>query len=205
MTISCTGAIKTLTKTVKPSSLRIIGGIWRGSKVSFAELAQVRPSPSRVRETLFNWLQGGITGKSCLDLFSGSGILSFEALSRGAGQVVLVDQDPTVCNQQRNSFKQLKVTDDLFSIYCSTAEQYLGQRASQAFDLIFMDPPFRDGNYQQLTQTIIDNQWLKRGGLIYIESGISLGQNKRFSELTILKQKQAGKVHFALLGRDNER
>jgi 16S rRNA G966 N2-methylase RsmD len=68
-----------------------------------------------------------------------------------------------------------------------------------------MDPPFRDGNYQQLTQTIIDNQWLKRGGLIYIESGNSLEWNKRFSELTVLKQKQAGNVHFALLSMSNER
>jgi 16S rRNA (guanine966-N2)-methyltransferase len=192
-----------LTKTVSSSSLRIIGGIWRGSKVSFAELPQVRPSPSRVRETLFNWLQGEIAGKSCLELFSGSGILSFEALSRGAGQVVLVDQEAEVCRQQRNSFQQLNVSPDLFSIYCSSAEKYLEAPSSHPFDVIFMDPPFLMADYQPLVKTIIDNQWLQRDGLIYIESGIKLGQDKKFADLPIIKQKQAGQVHSTLMRNEH--
>jgi len=201
--ISRIEAIKTLTKTVSSSSLRIIGGIWRGSKVSFAEMPQVRPSPSRVRETLFNWLQGEIAGKSCLELFSGSGILSFEALSRGAGRVVLVDHEAAVCRQQHNSFKQLNVSPDLFSIYCSSAETYLEALPPKPFDLIFIDPPFSKADYAQLLKTIMGNHWLQRDGLIYIESGISLGKEKAFGGLRIIKQKQTGQVHSVLLRNEH--
>lgn len=148
-------------------------------------------------------MQGEIAGKSCLELFSGSGILSFEALSRGAGQVVLVDQEAEVCRQQRNSFQQLNVSPDLFSIYCSSAEKYLEAPSSHPFDVIFMDPPFLMADYQPLVKTIIDNQWLQRDGLIYIESGIKLGQDKKFADLPIIKQKQAGQVHSTLMRNEH--
>ena len=125
------------------NSLRIIGGEWRGRKVSFPDQAGLRPTGDRVRETLFNWLQPIISGARCLDLFAGSGVLGLEALSRGAAQVVMVEQAAPVCRYLQQAADNLGAQGRL-EVNHTTAEAYL-MSAAKPFDVIFFDPPFAQG------------------------------------------------------------
>ncbi len=117
--------------------LRIIGGRWRSRRIEFAAVAGVRPTADRIRETLFNWLRDVIPGARCLDLYAGSGALGFEALSRGAGSVVLVDQDIRVVQQLQASAEQLGARDA--QVVWSEALEFLAQDSKPAFDVVFLD------------------------------------------------------------------
>ena len=119
--------------------LRIIGGEWRGRKIHFPPVQAIRPTPDRVRETVFNWLQGVTPGSRCLDLYAGSGALGFEALSRGAREVVFVDVEPAVVRHIGDTLRNLGC--DRGRTVRADAAGFLAQPATP-FDVIFLDPPF---------------------------------------------------------------
>ncbi|HET8705194.1 MAG TPA: 16S rRNA (guanine(966)-N(2))-methyltransferase RsmD, partial [Pseudomonadales bacterium] len=127
--------------SVPLSELRIIGGQWRGRKLRFAAVEGVRPTGDRIRETLFNWLMFDIEDTRCLDLFAGSGALGFEAASRGAREVVLIDRHPKVVEQLNENAKLLNFGG--FEIEKTDAEHFLGSKPP-AFDIVFLDPPFAE-------------------------------------------------------------
>ncbi|MCX8649051.1 16S rRNA (guanine(966)-N(2))-methyltransferase RsmD [Gilliamella sp. B2776] len=149
-------------------SIRIIGGKWRGRKLSVLDKQGLRPTTDRVKETLYNWLMPVIYDSDCLDCFSGSGSLGFEAASRGAKNVILLEKDKQVAQLLKKN-KQL-IACDAIDIYHTNTLTWLDQPAKKQFDIVFIDPPF----YQSLVaQTIIqleDHDWLKSSAYIYIET-----------------------------------
>ncbi|MDP1665373.1 MAG: 16S rRNA (guanine(966)-N(2))-methyltransferase RsmD [Methylobacter sp.] len=122
------------------NKLRIIGGDWRSRQLSFVDAPGLRPTPARVRETLFNWLQYEIFGKQCLDLYAGSGALGFEAASRGAKSVIQVENNVQACHCLKDNALALSATDRI-KVVQSDVLRYLAGDA-QAFDVVFLDPPF---------------------------------------------------------------
>lgn len=179
--------------------LRIIGGEWRGRKIRFPPVQAIRPTPDRVRETLFNWLQGVTPGSRCLDLYAGSGALGLEALSRGAAEVVFVDVEPAVVRH---------IGDTLHDLGCDRgrairagAAGFLSQPATP-FDVIFLDPPFAEPVVADICQRIESGGWLREGGLAYIESPSAAGEPVLPSGWTLLKSRRAGEVGYHLARRD---
>lgn len=154
---------------VKAPHVRIIGGLWRGRHVHFPEQSGLRPSPDRARETLFNWLSPHLSGARCLDLFAGSGVLGFEALSRGAAHVTLVDNNPAVFQTLQETQNHLGAQ----SAHVVAAEgcAFLETLSPQSFDLIFLDPPFKAG-LLPTALTVIDKRGiLAPAGFLYLEAG----------------------------------
>ena len=147
--------------------LRIIGGQWRGRVLKFPNAPDLRPTGSRVRETLFNWLQHCIPGSHCLDLFAGSGVLGIEAVSRGAESATLVDSHPKVVRVLYNTIAELE-SDSLFVVQ-GTALNFL-RAVTQPFDIVFLDPPFSDNGLQTLVAALTQKT-IKKNGYIYIEQG----------------------------------
>lgn len=181
------------------NKLRIIGGEWRSRQISFYDAPGLRPTPARVRETLFNWLQYDIPSSRCLDLYAGSGALGFEAASRGAKSVVQVETSPDACralkeNVVKLAASQIKITQsDVFRYLASDAEP---------FDIIFLDPPFGRDLAIQTCQWLEDKGWLSQHAKIYVEVESKL---KILDELPenwqLLKSKMAGEVGYHLLER----
>lgn len=184
-------------KSKLSNKVRIIGGIWRGRKISFPALKDLRPTPDRIRETLFNWLTPVINGAYCLDLFAGSGALGFETLSRGAEKVVMVDSESQVIAQLEAN-RQMLGAENL-EIHHMNAAQYLPQ-AKGSFDIIFLDPPFQKQLIPKFCQLIAENNLLKPKGYVYIETDLALSPDDLPTSWQIIKQKQAGKVLYYLLG-----
>ncbi|MGB7931524.1 MAG: 16S rRNA (guanine(966)-N(2))-methyltransferase RsmD [Gammaproteobacteria bacterium] len=151
----------------QPNQLRIIAGAWRGRKLVFAPVAGLRPTADRVRETLFNWLGLSVHGARCLDLFAGSGALGLEAASRGAAAVVLVDADPLVV---RTLQEQVRVLDARQArIVQANCERYLLGPA-EPFDLVFLDPPYRQGALPGCMELLEQRGWLASDAWIYLEA-----------------------------------
>lgn len=175
------------------SSLRIIGGNWRGRKISFYDRADVRPSPSRVRETLFNWLQREVKGARCLELYAGSGILSLEALSRGANQVTLVEKSKQTHQHLLSTFRTLPC--DNFEVISSTAAKFL-ETAYSIYDIVFIDPPFNSGETEKILPQLLDFGLVHMGSMIYVENNRPLDLPKF---LSIHRQGRAGRVYYYLL------
>lgn len=148
----------------RSQEVRIIGGKWGGRKLRFQQHAQLRPTLSRTRETLFNWLRPTIHGMSCLDLFAGSGVLGFEALSQGASDACLVDQNRQICNDLRQVSQLLGADTE---IVCQTAQRFM-RSTTRRFDLIFVDPPFDNPKLLQTTLAEIKTTAIARN-TIYIE------------------------------------
>jgi 16S rRNA (guanine966-N2)-methyltransferase len=149
------------------NQLRIIGGIWRGRKVAFAPVAGLRPTPDRVRETLFNWLGSVFDGARCLDLFAGSGALGLEAASRGAAAVVLVDADPLVVR----TLQAQSHTLDAPQVHIVQAESvHFLQGPAEPFDIVFVDPPYRRGLLAACARLLEERGWLAADAWIYLEA-----------------------------------
>jgi 16S rRNA (guanine966-N2)-methyltransferase len=182
----------------KSGYLRIIGGTWRSRKIPFAVDAGVRPTPDRVRETLFNWLQPVIQGARCLDLYSGSGALSFEALSRGAATAVMVDEDLRVIQQLQQNVDLLQAGHA--QIEWTDALQYL-TRKPQPFDVVFLDPPFRDNVLTECCQKIERYGWLASKAWIYIETDDKHEMTGLPDNWEIIHHKTAGQVAYYLIMR----
>src|ERR1700729_2909788 len=149
-------------------SVRIIGGAWRGRRIAFPDLRELRPTPDRVRETLFNWLQFSLAASRCLDLFAGSGALGFEALSRGARAVVFVDEVTPVVESLREELERLDGTARA-RVLQTTAARYLGQ-PGEPFEVIFLDPPFAQDGLAEPIALIEAGGWVKPGGWVYLQS-----------------------------------
>lgn len=176
--------------------LRIIAGDWRSRVVSFPDVPDLRPTPARVRETLFNWLRNDILGARCLDLYSGSGALGFEAASRGAASVVLVDHNPSVCAALQQTIDRLHA--EQVTIEQADVLSFLSQRSREGFDVVFVDPPFRRKLIPSCCQCLEQNGWLNPGAKIYIES--EQGQNAIGApdHWSLLGSQKAGDVGYRI-------
>ncbi len=156
-------------RKAKNQQVRIIGGDWRGRKLSFPDKEGLRPSSDRVRETLFNWLSPNIRGSRCLDLFSGSGALGLEAASRGAEYVFLVDKSPEITTALKNNVALLKA-ESTVNVICDHAENFIANHQQRTFDIIFIDPPFAQKELLKLTHHLVKNQISQPNTQIYIET-----------------------------------
>lgn len=179
--------------------LRIVGGKWRGRKIEFAPEPGVRPTSDRIRETLFNWLQTRIVGARCLDLFSGSGALGFEALSRGAAEVVMIDHSRVVAQQLLRNATLLDA--DSVEIEQCRAARYL-HRTSQPFDIVFLDPPFQMNVLETLCAQLETGGWLAPGSAIYIERAKESPAPQLPDNWRMHREKVAGEVCYGLAIRD---
>ena len=178
--------------------LRIIGGKWRGRKLSFPDLPELRPTPDRVRETLFNWLRNYLPGARCLDLFAGSGALAFEALSRGAEEVVMVDQLPAVVAHLSEHARQLNIRNA--RVILADALEFL-QGTPRSFDIVFLDPPFQSTLLSPCMTRLAALEWLAPRAWIYIESDRQNALPPLPTDWSVLRNKQAGQVGYYLLQR----
>jgi 16S rRNA (guanine966-N2)-methyltransferase len=149
-----------------PGRLRIVGGTLRGSRLDVADVAGLRPTPDRVRETLFNWLMPVIEGARCLDLFAGTGALGIEALSRGAAQVDFVETDMQLASLLRENLMRLK---QVAFVHRRDALQFLAATDAR-YDIIFLDPPFGAGLWTAAAQALEAHERLQADALIYVES-----------------------------------
>ncbi|MGO1461477.1 MAG: 16S rRNA (guanine(966)-N(2))-methyltransferase RsmD [Marinobacter sp.] len=176
--------------------LRIIGGDWRSRKLRFPDAGGVRPTPARTRETLFNWLSFQLAGSDCLDLFSGSGALGLEALSRGAAHATLVDNSAELTTALRGNLRLLGAESG--TVVCTDADAYLSQPAPQPFDLVFMDPPFRQGWLARLFPLLDTQGWIKPGGWIYVEHESEVAAPATPANWQLHRQKTSGQVTYCL-------
>jgi 16S rRNA (guanine966-N2)-methyltransferase len=180
----------------QPNQLRIIGGRWRGRRLTFPTVPGLRPTPDRVRETLFNWLGQDLTGSSTLDLFAGSGALTFEALSRGAGLGVAVDHHAAVVRKLVANGTALGST--ALEAHCSDALSFLA-RETRMFDVIFLDPPFGNADWNTLIPAVASR--LSPYGMLYVESPTMVGAPPG---MDVWRGDKAGRVHYHLLRRAND-
>lgn len=178
-----------------PNRLRIVGGRWRGSRIDFPPIEAIRPSPDRVRETLFNWLQTRIVGARCLDLFAGSGALGIEALSRGAAEVTFVDREPQIGRHISQTLQRLSATGG--TVQVEDAARFLG-RASSPFDVVFLDPPFASTLLQAAFDRLPQG-WLADDAYIYVECPADVPLPALPVGWTVYRSKQAGQVGYHLL------
>ncbi len=192
-------ARSTAAKAGQTRTLRIIGGAWRGRKIQFPPVEAIRPTPDRVRETVFNWLQQDVAGAHCLDLYAGSGALGLEALSRGAARVVFVDADQAVCWHLSRTLAQLGC--DRGQVACADAARYLGG-VPQPFDIVFLDPPFAGNALADTCCRLDERDWLRMGGLAYLEAPAIAGVPGLPAGWTLLRSKRAGEVGYHLARRD---
>jgi 16S rRNA (guanine966-N2)-methyltransferase len=152
----------------KPGTVRIIGGEWRGRRLPVPEIEGLRPSGDRCRETLFNWLQPHIQGARAVDLFAGSGVLGFEAVSRGAAGVTLVEQSHAAAAALRDSAAALAA--ERVRIVEAEALSWLAGQPPASMDLVFVDPPFGAGLAAATLELLAHSAALPPGGLVYLES-----------------------------------
>ena len=181
------------------NKLRIIAGEWRSRQLIFQDSTGLRPTPARVRETLFNWLQHDVITSRCLDLYAGSGALGFEAASRGASSVTLVENNPQVCrlineNKIKLAAKQIKIVQmDVFEFLAGDSEP---------FSLVFLDPPFGKGLALQSCHWLEDKNWLTPSAKIYLEVENQLSLDDIPRNWQCLKNKKAGEVEYYLFQRN---
>lgn len=184
-------------------SMRIIGGKWRGRKVSFAQHDDIRPTPNRIRETLFNWLQRYVHDASCLELYAGSGILSLEALSRGAKYVTLVEQSRQVHQHLQSELANITDGSQVYRCINQAAISWASHQSDGPFDIIFLDPPFAGSELETVLPLIATEDLLSADGIIYIESPVKILSEAIPSQFEIYKQKKAGAVHYCLCRHRN--
>jgi 16S rRNA (guanine966-N2)-methyltransferase len=178
--------------------LRIIGGTWRGRRLRFPPREEIRPTPDRVRETLFNWLAPRVAGARCLDLFAGSGALGLEALSRGAAQVTFVERDAVAVRELRARLTEWEAVGG--QVEQAEAMRFLGSTA-QPFDIVFLDPPFASGLLTPVARLLEDKHWLGANSLIYVETDAHSGLPPLPANWQITRTKGAGAVGYHLLTR----
>ena len=187
-------------------TLRIIAGQWRGRRFRFPE-SDLRPTPDRVRETLFNWLRTRVEGARCLDLYAGSGALGLEALSRGAASVVFVEHQRLIANALRDLLQQWSAA--AAEVRCAQARDYLALKVpeSERFDIVFLDPPFAASGAGELAATLpmLASRWLKPNARLYVEHAKSdpaaVWPEAGWREL---RTGTAGEVRYHLLEAANE-
>ena len=181
------------------NEFRIIGGEWRGRKFTFPSLDQIRPTPNRVRETLFNWVQHDIARWRCLDLYAGSGALGMEALSRGAEYVTFVDMQPQVVKQIGVNLAQ--VATNHAKIVCADAISFIESYQVAPVDLVFLDPPFHQGLLKQCCELLEAKQVLAQRAYIYLETEQPIDMQAYPTSWEIKRCQKAGQVYAYLIDR----
>ena len=180
-----------------PSEVRIVGGLWKRTRLPVADKPGLRPTPDRVRETLFNWLGQDLQGWRCVDAFAGTGALGFEAASRGAAQVLLVEQDPELVA----TLRQLKARLDAAQVEVRRANALtvLGDLAGSGQDLVFLDPPFDADVFDKALAAAVPA--LSASGLLYLEAPRAWSEaDCERHGLRLLRHLKAGAVHAHLMG-----
>ncbi|UTV27835.1 16S rRNA (guanine(966)-N(2))-methyltransferase RsmD [Photobacterium atrarenae] len=179
--------------------VRIIGGRWRGRKLPVHDVEGLRPTTDRVKETVFNWLAPDLYQANCLDLFTGSGSLSFEALSRGVDSVTMLELDRQAAAQLEKNRQTLGA--DNARIHQTDSLAFL-DKPGTPFDIIFIDPPFRKHLLQDVIARLENNGWLAPKAIIYIEAEKELGLPETPAHWHLFKEKTAGQVSYRLYERD---
>ncbi|VAW77340.1 16S rRNA (guanine(966)-N(2))-methyltransferase [hydrothermal vent metagenome] len=181
------------------NQVRIIAGRWRGSRLVFPDAEGLRPTSDRIRETLFNWVAGLIPGARCLDMFAGSGALGFEAASRGAEKVVLLEHNPLIVAALQNS--RDRIDDGVIEIHATDAKTWV-RRCDDSFDLVFLDPPFSDyGLLADSVSALVKSRCVKPGGRIYFELSRQVSLPDLPEDWVQEKAKIAGQVGYYLFRR----
>ncbi len=183
------------------NSLRIIGGDWRGRRIRFSGQGGIRPTPDRVRETLFNWLMDKVRGSRCLDLFAGSGALGLEALSRGAAHVTFVERDRENAARLRETAAMLAPGRALV-VEADALTWLKGQPGT--YDIVFLDPPFAAGILAEAMQRLEARGVLAPGASIYIEMPVSAGLPELPAPWSLHRTGRAGAVGYHLARRQGE-
>jgi 16S rRNA (guanine966-N2)-methyltransferase len=178
-------------QTTRAGSVRIIGGIWRRRKIPVPAAGALRPTPDRVRETLFNWLDPVLPGAACLDLYAGTGALGLEALSRGAGRCTFVERDPQAAAALERICKEL---DAGATVVRDAAEAYVRRSERCDADVVFVDPPYRDPVGPILAALLAE---LRPGALVYLERDRH-AEWPSLDGLVWTRRKTAGAVAFGL-------
>ena len=184
-------------KKEKKGEIRIIGGKWKGKKVYFDLNDDLRPTPDRAKETLFNWLGQDLNKMYCLDLFSGTGALGFEAFSRGAQKVTFVERNKEYLQKIKKVFLETNEKADC-DFFCAECLEWIQNNSSEIkYDLIFIDPPFNKNLIHDLLAAILEKELLSKNGQIYFEF------EKKFDleipeSLTLKKKKSLGKKSYVL-------
>ncbi|UCE90545.1 MAG: 16S rRNA (guanine(966)-N(2))-methyltransferase RsmD [Pseudomonadota bacterium] len=179
--------------------MRLIAGKWRGRKVAFFAAPGLRPTPDRVRETLFNWLAPIIEGANCLDLFAGSGALGIEALSRGARRVTLVENNSAVAECLQSQLQLLGA--DNAEVVRAEARHYLAGTA-QCFDIVFLDPPYQSHFVQPCIDRLAMGGWLVPGAWVYFETARDETPPDLPPGWVVQRHKTAGQVAYYLVRSD---
>ena len=178
-----------------PGRIRIIAGRWRGRRLDVPRLAGLRPTPDRVRETLFNWLMPLVEGVRCLDLFAGTGALGFEAASRGASRVVMVEEARTAVAALREHAVTLGA--DNVEVIRANVLHWL-RSTGRPYDIVFMDPPFGRGLVAPVCRLLAENGWLAPGAQIYIETESEAANLALPEAWTLVRRRKAGPVRYYL-------
>ena len=181
--------------------LRIIGGQWRSRRLEFPDVPGLRPTPDRVRETLFNWLAPVLPGAHCLDLFAGSGALGMEALSRGAAEVVFVEHHPLAVRALRDNLARLQAVGA--RVEAAEAMAWLRQPGTP-FEIVLLDPPFGEGLLEPVCAALEQGGWLMPNAWIYLEAAADQPAPLLPAAWTLHREKIAGTVAYRLARRGSE-
>jgi 16S rRNA (guanine(966)-N(2))-methyltransferase RsmD len=181
-------------KASKTNQVRINAGVWRSRLLKFPDVEGLRPTPERVRQTVFNWLGQDLTGKTCLDLFAGTGAFGFEALSRNAKNVVMVENSVLAYQSLMQNQQLLDAKNS--HILRQDVLAFLSQN-TQLSDVVFCDPPYHKAWLEKILPSL--NQHLSPSGLLYIEAEFSLELRDLLSGWQLVKQNKAGNVYYHLL------
>lgn len=179
--------------TSAPGHIRIISGRWRGRKLPVLDSEGLRPTTDRIKEMLFNWLQGEMFEARCLDLFTGSGGLSFEALSRGASFVQCFELDSKTAIQLEHNRQKMSISAETLSISQGDALTLLSLPPNKPFDLVFIDPPFHKDLVTRCCKLLDQSNWLAQDALVYIETEVD-AQIDLPQSWSLIKQKHTGQV-----------
>jgi 16S rRNA (guanine966-N2)-methyltransferase len=186
---------------MKKGQVKIIAGQWRGRKLSFPAIAGLRPTPNRIRETLFNWVEPLLAEAHCLDLFAGSGALGFEAISRGARSVTFIEQSWLLVNYLKEQIKQLAITDkaNVYHLSFPFNTSALKRHAHPNFNLIFIDPPFHKNLIELTCFWLLKENLLSSKSMLYLEMEASLKEFPLPKNWHINRCKTAGQVKYMLI------
>ena len=177
--------------------LRIVAGNWRSRLLDIVDVEGLRPTSERIRETLFNWLTPGIHGARCLDLYAGTGALGLEALSRGAANAVFVEKSSAAVRQLKKNVELLEAGGA--TILNQDALDYLRSKPAEAFDLVFLDPPFAADLLEETCRLLAKQQLLADGALVYLEQDRSRAEPDLPAGWQVQKNKTAGNVRYMLV------
>lgn len=200
MARSKTSSSRSTPSAGRTGTIRLISGQWRGRKLPVHDVEGLRPTTDRVKETVFNWLATEVRDSRCLDVFAGSGSLGFEALSRYASYVMMIEQEPKAARQLQTNLNTLQCTQA--QVICRDALQVLQAGCHEPFELVFLDPPFRKNLLSQVIPLLEQQGWLADRALIYLERERDGEAPAIPPNWQLLKDKQAGQVCYQLYLRE---